>query len=167
MGAATGEIVAFAEVGMLPPPPGYLPAEAAAVESGVGLEGKEEEENEEEDEDGEEEEEEEDVPYLANLCVAAAARRRGLAGRLVAVCAKWAAGLDKADAAADAAEDSSSGSSGALFATVDESAAAGGRNDAARALYEGLGFTLVPPSTDVSYLLTLSVTKSANTSFVR
>jgi GNAT superfamily N-acetyltransferase len=146
----SGELVGFAEVGMLPPPPGYLdsllaePDEESSSEGSGGVGGGVISSA--------------DVPYLANLCVAGAARRQGLGRRLVELCSKWAATATAASNAAAAATTTAvegaspeepilhSPATPCIFATVDEAVV--GRNDAARSFYEGLGFAAVPPPRD-------------------
>ena len=90
-GEGGGRLVAFAEVGMLPPPPGY--DSSGATGETLGSE--------------EASRCSADVPYLANVVVSGDARRSGLGRRIVDVCARWAA-------------KTTSEENGMIFATVDE-----------------------------------------------
>ncbi len=75
-----GEIVAFAEGGFLPAPPGSrTAAETAAVDSTSNLWGVRCPS---------------DAPYIANLCVADKCRRKGVATRLVGLLSTWAVRLE-------------------------------------------------------------------------
>jgi ribosomal protein S18 acetylase RimI-like enzyme len=99
---ATRQIVAFTEVGMLPSPSPYANRTPSSESESSNCE---------------------DVPYIANLCVASAFQRQGIAQSLIVVASDWAGQLMFDE----------------IFCTVDC------ENLAARGLYERCNFNLVPP----------------------